>query len=112
MDCVESCYTDEYVQPIRAWLEKQVQKSAEWSEEDEEMINTIIADVNRTLRSCGVGTDEHTIRIKAIDFLKSLRFQNRWKPSKEQLKFLQHYADQNNYDGTVLTSLLNNLKKL
>ena len=23
MTCVEACYTDEYVQPIRAWLEKQ-----------------------------------------------------------------------------------------
>jgi hypothetical protein len=25
MTCVEACYTDEYVQPIRAWLEKQGQ---------------------------------------------------------------------------------------
>ena len=45
MDCVESCYTDEYVQPIRAWLEKQVQKPAEWSEEDERNLQGVIDEI-------------------------------------------------------------------
>ncbi len=35
-----------------------------------------------------------------------------WKPSSEQMKFLWKYAEQNNYDGRVLTSLYNDLKKL
>ena len=35
-----------------------------------------------------------------------------WKPSGEQMKFLWKYAEQNNYDGRILTSLYNDLKKL
>jgi len=35
-----------------------------------------------------------------------------WRPSGEQMKFLWKYAEQNNYDGRVLTSLYNDLKKL
>lgn len=35
-----------------------------------------------------------------------------WKPSGEQMKFLWKYAEQNNYDGRVLRSLFNDLKKL
>lgn len=37
---------------------------------------------------------------------------NTWKPSGEQMKFLWKYAEQNNYDGSILTSLYNDLKKL
>ena len=35
-----------------------------------------------------------------------------WKPSDEQMKYLRFYSEQNNYDGTILTSLYNDLKKL
>lgn len=38
--------------------------------------------------------------------------QSTWKPSAEQMKFLWRYAEQNNYDGSILTSLYNDLKKL
>ena len=38
--------------------------------------------------------------------------QSQWKPSAEQMKFLWRYAEQNNYDGSILTSLYNDLKKL
>ena len=43
---------------------------------------------------------------------ESLSPQNRWKPSDEQMQTLYRYAEQNNYDGAVLTSLYNDIKKL
>lgn len=46
------------------------------------------------------------------NWLKSLRHQKQWKPNKEQMECLYKYAEQNNYDGTILTSLYDNLKKL
>ena len=42
-------------------------------------------------------------------FLKSICT---WKPSDEQMATLYKYAEQNNYDGSILTSLYNDLKKL
>lgn len=45
----------------------------ELTEEDKEVLNTIISDVTRTYRSCGIGTDEYNIRTKALDFLKSIK---------------------------------------
>lgn len=35
-----------------------------------------------------------------------------WKPTGEQMKFLWKYTEQNNYDGRILRSLFNDLKKL
>ena len=35
-----------------------------------------------------------------------------WKPSDKQMEILWKYAEQNNYDGMILTSLYNDLKKL
>ena len=35
-----------------------------------------------------------------------------WRPTGEQMKFLWKYAEQNNYDGRILRSLFNDLKKL
>lgn len=53
---------------------------------------------------------------KKWDWLESLKNrvapQNTWKPSVEQMDTLWLYAEQNNYDGAVLTSLYNDLKKL
>jgi hypothetical protein len=45
-------------------------------------------------------------------YYNKLRPQNTWKPSVEQMKVLSKYAEQNNYDGSVLTSLYQELKKL
>ena len=58
--------------PVSKWIdfpsEKQKeQKPAEWSEEDEEMINSIINVV------CGVGSQPNGLREKQVNFLKSLR---------------------------------------
>lgn len=35
-----------------------------------------------------------------------------WKPSDKQMEVLWKYAEQNNYDGFILTSLHEQLKKL
>ena len=40
------------------------------------------------------------------------KIQSTWKPSDEQMQFLLKYAEQNNYDGRILTSLYKDLKKL
>ena len=106
---VRTCFTSELCTKEEkdeciAWLEKQGQKSA-WSEEDEERLKSCL----NILQAKGIMGVTETVNTK---WLKSLKDKCTWKPSKEQLKFLQHYADQNNYDGTVLTSLLNDLKKL
>ena len=49
-------------------------------------------------------------------WLKSLKEriqpQNTWKPSDEQIEVLSKHAEQNNYDGSVLTALYQELKKL
>ena len=47
-----------------------------------------------------------------IEIEISLKPQTTWKPSDEQMKYLWKYAEQNNYDGSILTSLYNDLKKL
>lgn len=50
---------------------------------------------------------------KILTWLERQREQkSAWKPSSEQMKFLWKYAEQNNYDGRILTSLYNDLKKL
>ena len=85
-----------------------LQSEQEWSEEDEHKIKDIVYFLDTAKKHYA-----STVELDScIDWLKSLKQRYTWKPSEEQMKFLQHYADQNNYDGTVLTSLLNDLKKL
>lgn len=89
--------------------------------EDEEIVKLADEYYDKVLiKECGMEEKEaHHCRIAYIhgakamlDWLRCIKQRNTWKPSEEQLKFLQYYADQNNYSGTVLTSLLNDLKKL
>ena len=100
---------------IRDWIKPKVgffkyriqpQPKQEWSEKDEVKINRIVA----CLENLNVADND--ILLKDVDWLKSLRPQNRWKPSDEQMAILYKYAEQNNYDGSILTSLYNDLKKL
>ncbi len=104
----------EYNQRRTDWiksLKDRIHPQQEWSEEDEMERKRIIG-----LLEGWLSTFKETCYAEdckcGIDWLKSLKQKNAWKASEEQLKLLQHYADQNNYDGTVLTSLLNDLKKL
>lgn len=97
---------------VAKWA-KYNQPKKEWSEEDEKMIESLIESLTRI--SANTRTDSTSPNYsfyKEIDWLKSLRPQNRWKPSEEQIRCLWHYADQNDYEGTVLTSLYKDLKKL
>ena len=96
-------WADELEKELKSLPERfNLQPKQEWSEEDELQMQGII-DLLPGL----------TIRHNWLKSLKGrVQPQRQWKPTEEQLKFLQHYADQNNYDGTILTSLLNDLKKL
>lgn len=92
------------------------QKSAEWSEEDEDIRDTIIRDLKR------LGGDIVNVKpaYKAeIDWLKSLKPQSHWKPTEEQLYMLNWLATNVFDDGVtgkpakeVLYSLYEQLKQL
>lgn len=85
-------------------------KPAEWSEEDEDMRDTIIRDLKR------LGGDIVNVKpaYKAeIDWLKSLRPQPRWKPSEEQIEALKYTLGNGGfYNKKALDSLLSDLQKL
>lgn len=79
----------EYGIPNRSvldWLEKQIeQQPAEWSEEDERIMNNCIGYIKA---SCLDANDLY----ECIDWLKSLRPQSHWKPSEEQMEALRAAA--------------------
>ena len=75
-----------------------------WSEEDEKILKEIISDVKFE----GYNNDMQADSYKKINWLKSLRPQNRWKPSEEQMMALLYHCS----NGSVLSSLYNDLKKL
>ena len=75
------------------------QPKQEWSEKDEKMLASIIR----------FATEEE------IGWLKSLRPQNKWKPSDEQIRCLKEVVSHRNLCGlseTALNELLADLKKL
>ena len=72
----------------RVFIKKGEQKPT-WSEEDEKMIRSICCYLNEFGNWLSDKNDEKSQSIyKACDWLKSLRPQNRWKPSDEQMKAL------------------------
>lgn len=90
-----------------AYLEKQKkQKPAEWSEEDNRHINTIIRAIH------GAGNITPIEGELAEKWFKSLR--PSWKPSKEQMETLKNcaYGVFQNGDGPALRELYNDLEKL
>ena len=85
--------------------------SPKWSEEDEVKINRIVA----CLENLNVADND--ILLKDIDWLKSLRPQNKWKPSEEQMSLLQAIINEPNNAASescqiVLKDILEQLKKL
>ena len=86
-------------------ISDQVQKPA-WSEEDEVKINRIVA----CLENLNVADND--ILLKDVDWLKSLRPQNRWKPTKQQLSELRCVISGCSFETSVLVELEKNLKKL
>ena len=90
----------------------------EWSEEDKRKIDRIYsilmqaADTNAFSTTCRLIGDKECVELQ--DFLKSLRPQNRWKPSDEQMEALRkasknEYLTAEQYD--ILVSLYNDLQK-
>lgn len=91
---------------LRRWLSDVVHVKYDkpaWSEDDEKMFKSLKTLLNdASCYSCTEGVD------KILSWLKSLRPQNQWKPSDEQMMALLYHCS----NGSVLTSLYNNLKKL
>ena len=94
------------------YIEKQgEQKPAEWSKEDETMTtNTIIM----LKEGASLHFNKNDIT-KAVNWLKSLRPQNTWKPSSTDIQVLEDVIDRGinpiNYHAT-LHAILEQLKKL
>ena len=87
----------------------QPQPKQEWSEEDENRINRLIAYFEDKE---SFTAEDDVVYANWLKSLKSKSKTSQWKPSYEQMKFLWKYAEQNNCDGSILTSLYNDLKKL
>lgn len=115
------CDIDEIIEKINDCQIEQ--KPAEWSEEDEKMIENIIDTINMSIEDCDVddvGTKARFTLEKERDWLKnklkSLRLQSTWKPSKEQMEamgnVIKPYCKGYGWDETPLGTLYNNLKKL
>ena len=96
---------------IRIWLESlkdrvQPQPKQEWSEEDEQMMNSFLHKVE----VCNLLTNKENVWI--INKLKSLKHQNTWKPSDEQMDALNDVISSRDIKYDVLSELWKDLKKL
>ena len=99
------------VERIIDWLKllkDRAQAKPEWREEDEDILNTIINHFKVDIEC----TDEDDI----VRWLKSLKPQNRWKPSEEQMKVLSTICITGCIvepeEGEVISSLYDDLKEL
>lgn len=87
-------------------LKDRLQPKQEWNKEDEDYYDAIIAKLEVT-------QDDAALTDNQMNFLKSLRPQNRWKPSLSQLNALGVVAKGNVPDDIEeINSLYNDLKKL
>ena len=88
------------------------QPSQEWSEEDKRLLGNILFDLETLRKSAGIEKDASLYQDE-INWLKSLRPQNTWKPCDEQMDALRYVTnfDYGGYKAT-LVSLYEQLKKL
>lgn len=98
-----------------AYLEKKKeQKPAEWSDEDEKMLEEIINHIYTTSIQRIPARPGSDIGKSWIKFLKSLRPQPKWKPTDEQIEVLSQavetFAGYNDYPA--IKSLYEDLQKL
>lgn len=97
-----------------------LQPKQEWSEDDEEMLNTILSfsPILKGLAECNMILGREGNQVKVIDkcnaWLKSLCPQPHWKPSEEQMNELEKVSIGNAcaFNYGILRELYNNLKKL
>lgn len=91
----------------------QPQPKQEWSEEDEKMLNDIIVGLTSMEQLIFTQDVQGKTQIQGrIDWLKSLKPQNRWKPSDLQLEALESAYKQLPNIQYFLQSLYNDLKNI
>ena len=88
---------------------KKIEQKPAWSEEEKARIDKIIDVLDWAEEK---GHIHYSDWEDYVCYVKTLRPQNTWKPSDEQMETIYKYSEQNNYDGSVLTSLYRDLKKL
>ena len=102
------------INAINQFSEQKEQKPAEWSEEDENVLNDIITAFHRIANGCEHYFSQDTAK-EFERVLKSVRLQPNWKPSEEQMSALLHAMSKVSpatEDSAVLTDLYEQLKKL
>ena len=92
-------------------LKDRVQPKQEWSEEDESHIRYLIECLEHCKKGVALTMTTSTSQ-EYINWLKSLKPQNRWQPSDEQLIQLSNASNGLYYNCETLLSLLEQLKKL
>lgn len=93
-------------------LKKIEQKSVEWSEEDENLLKLSFENLTELKDMYG---EEYGKVGNCISWLKSLKQRYTWKPSNEQMIALNDAIllnEEDHYNGAVLSTLLEQLKKL
>ena len=93
---------------VRNWLKSikervRPQSKQEWSEEDEEMFDAIIADIQFTQKAHTHDVNQ-VVYEREIDWLKSLKERYNWKPSEGQLECLGYAIEKAEKDWTPLTN--------
>jgi hypothetical protein len=87
------------------------QNPTEWNEEDETILKAIILNLEEFKKYCAIPSTQYVS--KCINWLKSLKPQNIWRPSLSQLNALGVVAKGNAPDDIEeINSLYKDLKKL
>ena len=112
---------ESYQQQANDLIDMVTEKPA-WSEEDEISLSETVAIINRWIKdreNDGFRYKDTEIGKQSIDWLKSLRHRNTWKPSDKQMHYLSWIANVKLGDSVVeqevskhLNELLEDLKKL
>lgn len=120
--CIPSRYTSKQYNTWIAWLKKQGEQgvngsereipNSSWSEESERNLDWLITVCERIhYKSDPQVSPESALMLR--EWLKSLRPQNRWKPSDKQMKAIGHICDGDyNVDLDILDSIYRDFKKL
>ena len=102
---VKKLYEQKPKRMISAEAKEAMYDKPDWSEKDE----NVLEDIEEAIINYWHGDTQDIL----LDWLKSLRPQNHWKPSKEQMKAIEHICDGNyNVDLDILDSIYRDFKKL
>ncbi len=88
----QSWYTKERAAEMLYWAKEELwlldeQKPVEWSDEDEEMLKSILATCKMYAETVQSSPGSHLLEMQE-GWLKSLRPQNKWKPGDKQMEVL------------------------